>query len=145
MNNEFFNRILLPLYINRYILKQLLYQVNLFLLSFYLYNNIYYNVCIHNIHYTYRYILPYKSSVIRIESPELRSLETYWRTTTEAVCMTVFWGQYKRYFIIDQQIVRNFVHFSECSYHLLPFYTTQMINPFLTSRISANHDKGLGV
>ena len=51
---------------------------------------------------------------------------------------------YKRYFMIDQQIARHFVHYSEYIYHPLPFYTTKIINPFLNSRISANHDKGLG-
>ena len=50
----------------------------------------------------------------------------------------------KRYFIIDHQIARHFLHYSECSYHPLPFYATQMITPLLSSRISANQDKGLG-
>ena len=48
-----------------------------------------------------------------------------------------------RYFIIDQQIAWHFVHFSECLSNLLPFYATQIINSFLNSRISADHDKGL--
>ena len=48
----------------------------------------------------------------------------------------------KRYFIIDQK-VRHFVHNSE--YQIpLHFYETQTINHFLNSRISSNHDKGLG-
>ena len=46
----------------------------------------------------------------------------------------------KKIFQIDQQIAQHFVHFSEC---LSNFYATQMINPFLNSRILANHDKGL--
>ena len=50
----------------------------------------------------------------------------------------------KRYFLIDQQIARHFVHYSECLYHPLIYYATQIINPFLTLRILANHDKGLG-
>ena len=50
----------------------------------------------------------------------------------------------KRYFIIDQQIARHFVHYSECLSNLTSFYTIQLINPFLISRITANHDKGLG-
>ena len=45
--------------------------------------------------------------------------------------------------MIDQQIVRHFVHFRECLYHPLPFYATQMIKPFLNSWISANHNKGV--
>ena len=49
----------------------------------------------------------------------------------------------KRYFIVDQQIARHFVHYSECT-NPLPFYLTQMINPFLILRTLANHDKGLG-
>ena len=48
----------------------------------------------------------------------------------------------KRYFIIDQQLARQFVQYSECLYLL--FYATPIINPFLTSKISANHNKGLG-
>ena len=48
----------------------------------------------------------------------------------------------KKYFIIDQQIARNFVQYSECLSNLLPNYETQIINPFLNSMISANHDKG---
>ena len=39
--------------------------------------------------------------------------------------------------MIDHQIARHFVHYSECLYH------SSQINHFLTSRISANHDKGL--
>ena len=48
----------------------------------------------------------------------------------------------KKYFIKDQQISRHFVQFSECLYRSLPFLAIQTIN--LTSRISANHDKGFG-
>ena len=44
--------------------------------------------------------------------------------------------QDKRYFIIDQQIASHFVHYSECLYYPLPLYATQIINHFLTSRIS---------
>ena len=51
----------------------------------------------------------------------------------------------KRYFIIDEQIARHFVHYSEClNLPPLLFYVTQIINQFLTSWISAYHDKGLG-
>ena len=53
-------------------------------------------------------------------------------------------GNYKRYFIIDQQIARHLVSYSICLYQPpLPFYVTQIINPFLASTMSANHDKGL--
>ena len=34
------------------------------------------------------------------------------------------------------------MYYSECVYYPLPFYATQIINPFLTSRISANLGKG---
>ena len=44
---------------------------------------------------------------------------------------------FKRYHRIDQHLERHFTT-------LLLFYTTQIINPFLTLRLSANHDKGLG-
>ena len=55
------------------------------------------------------------------------------------------WGSltdsnYKRYFITDQQIGRQCVPFRECLYPSIPFYATQMINPFLTSRIWAYPD-----
>ena len=45
--------------------------------------------------------------------------------------------------MIDQQIVWHFVQYSECLYHHLLFYATQIIKPFFTSRISVNYDKGL--
>ena len=45
----------------------------------------------------------------------------------------------KRYFMIDQQIVQHFVHYSECLSNHPPFYATQIISSFLSSRISANH------
>ena len=47
--------------------------------------------------------------------------------------------------MIDQQIARHFVHNSESLYHSLPFYATQIISPFLSSRISANAEKIFGI
>ena len=47
----------------------------------------------------------------------------------------------KIYFIIDQQIARHFVQFSECLSSPIHSYATQIIKPFLSSRILANHDK----
>ena len=48
----------------------------------------------------------------------------------------------KRYFIIDQQIE---CHYGKCLYNPPSLkYASQIVNPFLTSRISAYHDKGLG-
>ena len=58
-----------------------------------------------------------------------------------SMCWT---GLDKRYFRKDQQLARPFVHYSECLHHPLPFNATQIINPFLTSRISTNHEKGKG-
>ena len=52
--------------------------------------------------------------------------------------------EHKRYFIIDQQIAEHFVHYSKYLSKPLPFYATEMINPFFNSRISANHNKELG-
>ena len=44
----------------------------------------------------------------------------------------------KRYFLIDHVIAHVYY------YRPLPFYATQLINHFFTSRLSsANHDKGL--
>ena len=60
------------------------------------------------------------------------------------ICGELWDRHNKRYSTIDQQIARHFVHYNECLYHPLPFYTTQTMNPFLTSSLSANHDKGLG-
>ena len=57
-------------------------------------------------------------------------------------CNMHLW-QTKRYFMIDQQKARHFVHFSEYLSTSIPFYATQIIKNFLNSRISANHDKGL--
>ena len=50
------------------------------------------------------------------------------------------YGWFKRYLIIDQQIARHSVQFSKCLSTPLPFQATQIITPFLNSRISANHD-----
>ena len=49
----------------------------------------------------------------------------------------------KRDFTIDQQIALHFLHYSEYQ-NLFTFYVTQINNPFLNSRISANDDEGLG-
>ena len=48
-------------------------------------------------------------------------------------------GTFKKDFIIEKQLLQlNYeIHFPP-----LPFYATQMINPFLNSGISANHAKG---
>ena len=41
-------------------------------------------------------------------------------------------GKNKRYFLIDQQLARHFVHYSEWSLtQPLPFYATQIITLFL--------------
>ena len=37
----------------------------------------------------------------------------------------------KRYFIVDQQIVQHFVHYSKCLSNPPSFYATEIINPFL--------------
>ena len=42
----------------------------------------------------------------------------------------------KRYVIIDQEIARYFVHYSECLSNHRHFYATQTIKPFLNSWIS---------
>ena len=44
----------------------------------------------------------------------------------------------QKIFTLDQQIARHFFFTNP-----LPFYATQIINHFLNSRSSANHDKGL--
>ena len=50
----------------------------------------------------------------------------------------------KKDFIIEKQIPRQFVQYIECLSIDPPFYATQIINPFLNSRISTNNDKGQG-
>ena len=49
----------------------------------------------------------------------------------------------KRYSIIDQQIARHFVHYTECLYHHPSLLYNSYNSHFLASRISANYDKGL--
>ena len=44
------------------------------------------------------------------------------------------------FYIFDINIKRDFKIVNQMSF-MPPFYATQIINPFLTSRISANHDK----
>ena len=48
----------------------------------------------------------------------------------------------KRDFVIEKQIARHLCNTMNVFQTTLPFYATQMINPFLNLRISANHDKG---
>ena len=43
--------------------------------------------------------------------------------------------------MIDQQTVQHFVQYSDVFQIPLPFYETQIINPFLDLSISANHGK----
>ena len=61
-------------------------------------------------------------------------------------CAYLRFLMYKRYFIIDKQIARHFVQYTECLYATLPipFYVTQFLDPFLNLRILTNHDKGKG-
>ena len=49
---------------------------------------------------------------------------------------------YKRYFIIDQQIARHFVQYSEYLSNPDLNYAPQIINLLIFSIISTNHDKG---
>ena len=61
--------------------------------------------------------------------------------------LIMFWNKLlslycnKRYSIIDRQIARHFVQYSESFSNLSSPYETQIINPFLKSWISAKHDK----
>ena len=50
----------------------------------------------------------------------------------------------KRDYTLEKQKSLNVVKFSKCPSSPLPFYGTQIINSFLSSMISANHDKGEG-
>ena len=52
--------------------------------------------------------------------------------------------QFKRDFILDHQIARHFVQYSEWLSDPLPFYATQLINSFLNAKNPANHDKEWG-
>ena len=73
-----------------------------------------------------------------------KGLLDYGNYAPKYLCVAVATRLVKRYFIIDQQIAWHFVHYSECLFHPLPFFATLTTNHFPTSRISANHDKGLG-
>ena len=53
-------------------------------------------------------------------------------------------GEEKRYFKIDQHLVRHFVNYVECLSSTPSFLCSQIIIPFLNSRIPANHNKGFG-
>ena len=52
---------------------------------------------------------------------------------------------YLKYLKIYQHIARHFVHYVECLSNLPPFLCSHIINSFLNSRISANHDKVKGL
>ena len=55
--------------------------------------------------------------------------------------ITIIWFR-KKDFLIEKQIARTAIcAISECLSSHLIFYATHIINPFLNSRISANHDK----
>ena len=45
----------------------------------------------------------------------------------------------------NRETIANNMKYSKCLSYPLPFYPTQTINPFLDSRISANHDKVEGL
>ena len=47
----------------------------------------------------------------------------------------------KRDCIIEKHLPHWIIKYIKCLSYPLPFYTTQKINPFLNSRISANHEK----
>ena len=51
----------------------------------------------------------------------------------------------KRDFIIEKELPHWIMKCSKSLSCLLPFYATQMIKPFLNSRLSANHDNGDGL
>ena len=48
-------------------------------------------------------------------------------------------GFKQKHFKIEKQIARYFVQYSEFPSNPSSFYATQIINPFLNLRISANH------
>ena len=48
---------------------------------------------------------------------------------------------YKRDFVIEKQLPHEIMKYAKCLSNPLPFEATQIINPPLNSRISANHDK----
>ena len=88
-----------------------------------------------------RYLLIYyKTSFVQRRNDYL----AYVILMTSKKVLCTFLTTNKRYFTIHQQIVRHFVHYSECLYHPLPFYANQIIGNFLTSRMWANQDKWLG-
>jgi hypothetical protein len=47
----------------------------------------------------------------------------------------------KGYLIIEKHLLRLIIKYSKCLSYPLPFYATQVNNPFFNSRISSNHDK----
>ena len=56
--------------------------------------------------------------------------------------MNISYCKNKRDFIIEKQIVQNLCNTQNVYQTTLPFYATQINNPFLSSIISANHEKG---
>ena len=46
-----------------------------------------------------------------------------------------------RNILIKYQLPRGIMKYNKCLSYPLPFYATQMINPFLNSRLLVNHDK----
>ena len=47
----------------------------------------------------------------------------------------------KEILIIEKQLPLWIIKYIKCLIYPLPFYAIQIINPFLNSRISLNHDK----
>ena len=67
-----------------------------------------------------------------------KSYKYYWKISFSQIHIKI-------YFKIDQQIAQHVGQYSECLYHPLPLLCNSNNQPFSTSSISANHDKGLGV
>ena len=61
--------------------------------------------------------------------------EAYDDEIIEEVYEEISYHHNKRYLIIEKQITRHFVQYSEYLSHPLPFYATQIINHILNSKI----------
>ena len=48
-------------------------------------------------------------------------------------------------FIIEKQLPRLTMKYTKCLSYPFPFYETEIINPFLNSRVPAYHDKVQGL
>ena len=108
-----------------------------------------FTICVRSVWIVVRYLLLKKeafngiSKVIGIQNISIIRCKKKSRTKRSTLSdhtISLWWR--KRDFTIEKQFLSQIMKYSiKCLSYPLPFYATQIINPFLSSRFSDNHDK----